>query len=94
MPSPLSNVLTVSETLPLLKSGALTVTQLVQDHITRYDERDPIVHAWAYFDRDRALREAARLDAIPAEKRGPLHGVIIGVKDMMSASPNLCRTYV
>jgi Asp-tRNA(Asn)/Glu-tRNA(Gln) amidotransferase A subunit family amidase len=40
------------------------------------------VQAWAYFDTDLILSSAKALDAIPAEKRGPLHGVAVGVKDV------------
>jgi Asp-tRNA(Asn)/Glu-tRNA(Gln) amidotransferase A subunit family amidase len=79
-----SAYLSVTEAQQRIKSGDLTVTTLVQDHIARYEERDDSVHAWAFLDKDRALAEAARLDAIPENERGVLHGVIIGVKDMMS----------
>ena len=77
-----SNYLSATETIALVAAGKLTVTQLAQDHLARYDERDPIVHAWAYLDKDRVMREAARLDSIPQEKRGPLHGAVIGFKDV------------
>jgi Asp-tRNA(Asn)/Glu-tRNA(Gln) amidotransferase A subunit family amidase len=78
-----SNFLTATETVALVKSGALTVTQVALDHLARYDERDPTIHAWAYLNRDLILSEAKRLDAIPPEERGPLHGVMLGVKDMI-----------
>ncbi|WRT64605.1 uncharacterized protein IL334_001538 [Kwoniella shivajii] len=79
-----SNYLTATETIALVAQGQLTVEQLALDHLSRYDERDPVVHAWAYVDRERILREAKRLDGIPKEQRGPLHGVVLGVKDMMN----------
>ncbi|ORY24021.1 amidase signature domain-containing protein [Naematelia encephala] len=79
-----SNYLTASETVALVAAGKLTVTQVAKDHLARYEERDPLVHAWAWLDRDLILKEAARLDAIPLEKRGPLHGVMLGVKDMIN----------
>lgn len=37
----------------------------------------------AYFNPEIILKSARELDAIPAEKRGPLHGVAVGVKDVI-----------
>lgn len=79
-----SNYLTAMETLDLIRSGNLSVRQVAQDHISRFQQRDETVHAWAHFDPERILREAERLDAVPRDQRGPLHGVTIGIKDMMS----------
>jgi Asp-tRNA(Asn)/Glu-tRNA(Gln) amidotransferase A subunit family amidase len=82
-----SNFLTATETVALVRSGKLTVTQVALDHLARYETRDPTIHAWAYLDRDLILAEAKRLDAIRVEERGPLHGVMLGVKDMIRMSP-------
>lgn len=79
-----STYLTATETIALVSSGKLTVTQVALDHLARYDERDGQVHAWAYLDRDRIMKEAARLDALAVGDRGPLLGVILGVKDVIS----------
>ena len=73
-----------SETISLVASGTLTVYQVALDHLSRYDQRDSNVNAWAYLDRERVLTEAKRLDEVPVDKRGMLHGVVIGVKDVMS----------
>lgn len=51
--------------------------------IARVEERDPVVKAWATFDPELIIASAKALDAIPAEKRGPLHGVAVGVKDVI-----------
>ncbi len=84
MPLP-SNYLTATESIALVSSGKLTVSDIARDHLARYNERDGDVHAWAYVDRDLVLKEASRLDAIPVDSRGPLQGMLIGVKDIMSA---------
>lgn len=47
------------------------------------EERDPLVHGWCYFDPELVLAQAKALDAVPSEKRGLLHGVAIGVKDVI-----------
>lgn len=85
-----SNYLTASETIALVSSGQLSVTQVAIDHLERYSERDERVRAWAYTDHDRILGEAARLDAIPHAQRGLLHGVILGVKDMIGTLKCWC----
>ena len=80
-----SNYLSATETITLVASGQLSVTQVAIDHLGRYSERDESIQAWAYIDRDRIMKEAARLDAIPHAERGLMHGVILGVKDMIGA---------
>ncbi|KAH7186489.1 amidase signature domain-containing protein [Fusarium oxysporum] len=45
--------------------------------------RDEDVKAWAYLDEKRVMQEARRLDEIPMENRGPLHGLPIAVKDVI-----------
>ncbi|EIW71099.1 hypothetical protein TREMEDRAFT_60039 [Tremella mesenterica DSM 1558] len=79
-----SNFLTATETIALINDGKLTVTQLALDHFARYEARDAEVEAWAYINKDHILKEAKRLDDLPKEKRGPLHGMILGVKDMIN----------
>jgi Asp-tRNA(Asn)/Glu-tRNA(Gln) amidotransferase A subunit family amidase len=51
--------------------------------IARVQERDPVVQGWSYFNPDIILASAKALDAIPASQRGPLHGVAVGVKDVI-----------
>ncbi|WWD21663.1 hypothetical protein CI109_106149 [Kwoniella shandongensis] len=79
-----SNYLTASECIRLVAEDKLTVEQIALDHLARYDERDSVVHAWAFVNRDLVLSEAKKLDALPKEKRGPLHGAVLGVKDMIN----------
>ena len=78
-----SNHLTATETAALVRSGKLTVVELARAHVERYSQRNADVEAWAFIDEQRILAEAERLDAVPREKRGPLHGLILGVKDMI-----------
>ena len=56
----------VTELAPALASGRLTVRGLVAALLARIDATDAGIHAWAHLDRDRALAEAGRLDALPA----------------------------
>ena len=75
-----TNFLTATETQALLAEGKHTPTQVVKDHQARYQARDAAVHAWVCTNFDGALALAAK-----GETKGlPLHGVVIGVKDIIS----------
>jgi Asp-tRNA(Asn)/Glu-tRNA(Gln) amidotransferase A subunit family amidase len=54
----------------------------VRDCLERIAERDPHVRAWRYVDPEAALEQARAADAEP-EPRSPLHGVPVGVKDII-----------
>ncbi|PVH89444.1 amidase family protein [Cadophora sp. DSE1049] len=75
--------LTASEALPLLKSGELTVEAYARSLLARIKQRDHVVKAWAFLDPEFVLEQAKKLDQIPAEERGPLHGIPVGVKDVI-----------
>ncbi len=64
-------------------SSGLTVEQYAVSLLDRIKSRDDAVQAWAYLDPEYVLAQARELDKIPRDKRGPLHGVPIGVKDTM-----------
>ncbi|SJL02004.1 related to glutamyl-tRNA [Armillaria ostoyae] len=64
-------------------SSGLTVEQYAISLLDRIKSRDDAVQAWAYLDPEYVLAQARELDKIPRHKRGPLHGVPIGVKDTM-----------
>jgi Asp-tRNA(Asn)/Glu-tRNA(Gln) amidotransferase A subunit family amidase len=75
--------LTASEALVLLKKGDLSVEDYAKSLLSRIKERDHVVKAWAYLDPNFVLAQARKLDQIPPEKRGPLHGIAVGVKDVI-----------
>ena len=74
------NLLSASEASRQLEQGAVTSTGLVTDCLARIDARDGDIRAWAYIDRNAALAQARARDAEP--RRGPLHGVPVGIKDI------------
>ena len=68
--------------------GLVTSRALVEAALRRYDETEPGIHAFAWLDRERALRLA---DAADARRRatssvGLLHGVPVGVKDIIDVA--------
>ena len=75
--------LTASKAFALMLKGDLTVEDYAKSLLARIKERDEVVKAWAYLDPEFVLTQAKKLDQIPAEKRGPLHGIAIGVKDVI-----------
>jgi Asp-tRNA(Asn)/Glu-tRNA(Gln) amidotransferase A subunit family amidase len=75
--------LTATQALKLMQNGDLTVEDYAKSLLARIKERDHAVKAWAYLDPDFVLTQARKLDQIPTEERGPLHGIAIGVKDII-----------
>ena len=75
--------LSATQAVTLIKSNELSVEDYAKSLLARISERDPGVKAWAYLNPDLIIAEARKLDQVPAEKRGPLHGVAIGVKDVI-----------
>ncbi|MCB1362899.1 MAG: amidase [Rhodobacteraceae bacterium] len=61
--------------------GELTSAELVRSCLDRIAERDPAVRAWAFLDPALAMAQARACDDGPV--RGPLHGVPVGIKDMI-----------
>jgi aspartyl-tRNA(Asn)/glutamyl-tRNA(Gln) amidotransferase subunit A len=47
---------------------------------------DPQLHCYVAIDEATVLREAARLDAIAPDARGPLHGLALAVKDLIDVA--------
>ncbi len=64
------------------RSGEVTVTDVAEAIAARIGERDPLIHAFAFFDADLLMQQAAQLDA--SESRGPLFGVPVAVKDVIN----------
>ncbi|RTE78643.1 hypothetical protein BHE90_006877 [Fusarium euwallaceae] len=75
--------LTATQALELLKNNDMTVEEYALSLLHRIKENDGAVKAWAHLDPDFVLSQARALDQIPEDMRGPLHGLAIGVKDIM-----------
>ncbi|MEX2503252.1 MAG: amidase [Egicoccus sp.] len=69
-----------------LDAGELSVVEVVQDHLDAIARREDDLRAWAHLDPELALARARALDGLPADARGPLHGVPVGVKDIVDTS--------
>lgn len=75
----------VAETSGAIARRELTPVALVESLIARIERVDPEVRAWARIARDSALRDARTLGAEAAggRIRGPLHGIPLGIKDIV-----------
>jgi len=75
------NALDATEIVRKIAAGETTCEVVTRDCLARIAERDGMVKAWVNFDPELALAQARALDH--ATHRGPLHGVPIGVKDII-----------
>lgn len=76
--------LTATEAAAAIAAGTLTAEALVRACLDRIAEAEPEIHAWAFLDPDLALEQARALDKGP--RRGPLHGVPFGLKDIIETA--------
>lgn len=80
--------LTAAEAASLIRSGAITSEALVGALLARIVQREADVAAWAHLDGELALAEARAADrkqrsGVPL---GPLHGVPVGIKDIIDTA--------
>jgi Asp-tRNA(Asn)/Glu-tRNA(Gln) amidotransferase A subunit family amidase len=75
------NTLGAAEIAAKIAAGEITCEAVTRDCIERIAAREPTVKAWVNFDPELALAQAHALDREP--RRGPLHGVPIGIKDII-----------
>src|SRR4051794_1125814 len=71
----------LAEAARLIAAGEITSVDLVSACLARVAEREGQVKAWSFIDPEMALAQARECDATPA--KGALHGVPIGVKDVL-----------
>jgi Asp-tRNA(Asn)/Glu-tRNA(Gln) amidotransferase A subunit family amidase len=79
-----ANAPTAAEIAAMIRDGRSTAEAVARACLDRITERDSAVGAWAFVDPDAVIRRARELDSGPM--RGPLHGVPIGVKDMIDTA--------
>ena len=75
------NELSATEIAADIAAGATTSEAVVRVCLARIAARDGVVKAFVNFEPEHALAQARALDRTP--RRGPLHGVPIGIKDII-----------
>jgi len=78
----------VPEIATALRSGATTARQLAERFLVEQARLDVQLHSFVAVDADDLLAQADRADADLAAgvDRGPLHGVLVGVKDIVDVA--------
>ena len=79
------NWLSAADAARAIRDGAVSSEELVAACLARVSEADGNVEAWAFIDPEHALGQARALDRHRSEggALGPLHGVPVGIKDIM-----------
>ncbi len=77
-----------AEAARAIQAGEISAEQLVQACLDRTRELEPQVQAWHFLDEAHALAQARARDLDRAEGRaiGPLHGVPVGIKDIIDTT--------
>jgi Asp-tRNA(Asn)/Glu-tRNA(Gln) amidotransferase A subunit family amidase len=84
MPDREPNRLPATEIARLIEGGGLTAEAAAASCLERIAEREPVVRAWAYLDREAVLAEARAFDR--AGKRLPMGGLPFGIKDIFDTA--------
>jgi aspartyl-tRNA(Asn)/glutamyl-tRNA(Gln) amidotransferase subunit A len=77
--------LTIRDAIAAMRAGVLTPVDLLEQCLARIDRYESLVRAWVVVDRDEAREQARRLtdELARGQVRGPLHGIPVGVKDII-----------
>ncbi len=80
--------LSASEAARVIRDGVISSAELVEACLARVRETDPQVQAWAFLDPSYALEQARAADDWRRQGRptGPLHGVPVGIKDIIDTA--------
>ena len=84
MPTTDLNHLSASAVARNIAAGETTAVTVVEACLARIEEREGSLHAWAFIDPNLALEQAHACDN--ATPRGLLHGVPLGVKDIIDTA--------
>src|SRR5712664_2068926 len=80
--------LTAAEAASSIRAGRLTSEELVRSCLERIRAVEPNVQAWTFLDEQHALAQARAADERKrsGEPIGPLHGVPVGLKDIIDTA--------
>ncbi len=95
-PQDASHEFALLPTVTALVAGEMSARRAVQTALERVRAVEDEVHAWVVLDEEGALARADELDRLPADRRGPLHGLPVGVKDIVDVQgfPTRCGSAV
>jgi Asp-tRNA(Asn)/Glu-tRNA(Gln) amidotransferase A subunit family amidase len=79
------------ELLGMLRSGKISSVELTREHIREIERLDPVLHAFAHFDPERALENARKADRQWVRGERPLLGLPMTVKSSISTAGYRCE---
>ena len=89
-------LLSASEARTAIKQGLLTSVELLEACLSRIDELEESIGAWAHLDRDLVLEQAREADSFRSRglSVGALHGIPVAIKDIIDTRdfPTECGT--
>lgn len=90
----ISTLPSISEAVGSIRAGSLSPRDLVEACLAQIAEQEDRVRAWVMIDAEGARREAERLGSLASRGTivGPLHGIPIGIKDIVDVAgwPTRC----
>jgi len=90
--------LTAVEAAEAIRGRKLSPVELTQALLDRIERLDPRLHVFIRLDRDAALEaaKAAEAEITAGRPRGPLHGVPVGIKDIIDVAglPTTCHSKI
>jgi aspartyl-tRNA(Asn)/glutamyl-tRNA(Gln) amidotransferase subunit A len=80
--------LTIAEAAPLIRDRELSPVELTEAYLDRINDVESTVRAFAHVDRVHALAQARRAadEIARGDWKGPLHGIPVGVKDLIDTA--------
>jgi len=82
------HALSAIEAARLIRQGTISSEQYVGACLARVRETDARIEAWAFLDPDHALAQARAADQyrLSGQPIGPLHGIPVGIKDIIDTA--------
>ena len=77
--------------LDMLGRREVSVLELAEAHLRQIERLNPALNVFADFDADRVREQARRLEDVPREGRGPLHGLPVTVKSSIATAGYRCE---
>jgi aspartyl-tRNA(Asn)/glutamyl-tRNA(Gln) amidotransferase subunit A len=80
--------LTIAAAAEAIRAGRLSPLELAEAHLTRIERENPRLNAYVTVTAERALTDARRAteEVVRRRYRGPLHGIPIGLKDLVDTA--------